>query len=454
MKLSTIRILFLACFLFSAFQQVAQAQRSGWQALDQGLRGLPSAACFWHDTLYAVSLPSQYDGLLCRWTGTRWDTVARMETMQHFLVNRMAVYRDELYLVGYFEHINELDNTKSVVRWNGSRFQGAGEGLKHALLPNVTDAVVHNDRLYVCGPFSTVGDSGAAPRLAYWNGQSWRGVFQSVVGTIEGLVVNGGQLYAYGSLDSINGQATGNLIRIEENGWANLENPQAENKSASLKTCVASAGKLWFFGDFGTGGETRYAWAEWTSEGWSLRPNDDAQPPTAAQGAVRVNDTLLVAYGYDIDDTGAFNQMNLSRYLADASPLLPAQLNGSVQWMLSRGDTLYAGGSFNEALNNGERQPLPGGVARWILSEPSSRSNNLAESFRIFQPVAGTSLLQKPEALSGHLEIYDLAGRLLASHSLLPGTASVELPETLPNGLYLLRVFSGERNATLRWLKF
>ena len=82
-------------------------------------------------------------------------------------LNAFAVYKDELYMAGYFVAANGMP-VNHIVRWDGVQFQDVGGGADNF----INDMIVYKDNLYICGPFTNVGGV-YAPNIARWDGNEW-----------------------------------------------------------------------------------------------------------------------------------------------------------------------------------------------------------------------------------------------------------------------------------------
>lgn len=88
----------------------------------------------------------------------------------------MAVYHDDLYLGGSIS-VGEGNPGQEIIRWNGHEYLAVGQGVQYVQngfdgFCTVSDMVVHNDVLYVCGGFRYA--SGIPARgVAAWNGAEW-----------------------------------------------------------------------------------------------------------------------------------------------------------------------------------------------------------------------------------------------------------------------------------------
>jgi gliding motility-associated-like protein len=93
---------------------------------------------------------------IVKYDGTKWTTVGTGIKESFAWVNRMAVFKDELYLGGYFSKTNEIPSS-ALVKWNGSSFRPYGkytfnEGTSiYGLLP-------HKDKLVIMGNLQKLGD--------------------------------------------------------------------------------------------------------------------------------------------------------------------------------------------------------------------------------------------------------------------------------------------------------
>jgi hypothetical protein len=79
----------------------------------------------------------------------------------------LAVFKDELYIAGYFISANGLP-VSHIVKWDGDQFSDVGGGADYY----ITDMLVYKDNLYICGPFSYVGGV-YSPGIARWDGANW-----------------------------------------------------------------------------------------------------------------------------------------------------------------------------------------------------------------------------------------------------------------------------------------
>jgi len=458
--------LLLICVLYftSLVFQSLLAQTDQWQAMDKGLPGINTSATLWNDTLYATSLPDQYSAVLAKWNGSTWDSVAIMSTDMHFLLNKMLVFQDDLYILGYFEHINNRPLSKSIVRWDGTEFQSVGGGLEKSLLPNITSGLVYKNHLYITGFFSTVGDLPSASNLASWDGTQWYEELPDFKGNINGLLERNGELLAYGKIDSLNGQAVNaNLIVRKEDEWVPIfANPEGLT-CFSLGKCVSFVSQektsLWGFGNFlrqDTLAES--VWSKLTDGGWDDSPNSAAPAPVIPNGFAFVSDTIPVCYGYASQFPATKPDLNhhfLLPYTQSQASALPSNLDQQVYWMIGKGDTLYAGGSFESARHaDGSTVAILGGMARYIASKSTNRkpAQNLSFS-HIDNGISKSLKIHLKETASGMITIYNAAGQRVEQQSIESGATDVETGKLLPAGLYHISLTQGQKSASFRWLK-
>lgn len=113
-----------------------------------------------------------------------------------------AIYKDELYLAGYFVTANGIP-VNHIVRWDGNQFYDVGGGADYY----ITDMIVHKDNLYICGAFTNVGGL-YAPGIARWDGNEWhRFTYDDFYpeSSIRDMQIYNGELYVTGTFLTIDG---------------------------------------------------------------------------------------------------------------------------------------------------------------------------------------------------------------------------------------------------------
>jgi hypothetical protein len=88
------------------------------------------------------------------------------------IIETMVVYRDEIYLGGYFTQQDGYAGNY-IMKWNGHAFSEVGGGTNGRVLT----MKVYKNKLYVGGYFTQVGDS-ITSYLAAWDGTDWHPLTQ------------------------------------------------------------------------------------------------------------------------------------------------------------------------------------------------------------------------------------------------------------------------------------
>jgi hypothetical protein len=142
---------------------------------------------------------------------------------------RPAGGTEELVVAGFFDNAANVPNTRSLARWNGSRWADLGAGL---VSPNAIWTMLVREgpggpRLFVGGAFPAIGGvTGVA--IASWDGSAWTTHATSVTGfspTIFKLLDHddgsGLRLYASGRFTTLD--SAGPLIaRWDGSAWSNV----------------------------------------------------------------------------------------------------------------------------------------------------------------------------------------------------------------------------------------
>ncbi|HLP95026.1 MAG TPA: T9SS type A sorting domain-containing protein, partial [Saprospiraceae bacterium] len=120
-------------------------------------------------------------------------------------VSDMKVYKDELYVCGYFRKIDGNIGNK-IMRWNGQQWKEVGSGF---CAPNitVTKMLVHNGKLICVGIFYCVQNDLPAHSIATWDGERWCTFGNSVFNNkISHIVEFKGDMYLTGGFTEVDGQ--------------------------------------------------------------------------------------------------------------------------------------------------------------------------------------------------------------------------------------------------------
>lgn len=91
-------------------------------------------------------------------------------------IEKMLVYKDELYVVGFFTRVAGSAGT-AIQRWNGVEWKGVGGevNLQYNNYEHIYDATVYNNELWIAGIFVLAGGVPASC-IAKWNGSEWCGL--------------------------------------------------------------------------------------------------------------------------------------------------------------------------------------------------------------------------------------------------------------------------------------
>jgi hypothetical protein len=147
---------------------------------------------------------------ILRFDGTRWKDVGggiRANGLGY--VSKLLVWKGDLYACGSFDE-NDGAPGNGIARWDGSAWHRLGEGLWKAsgTGAGVQEMAVYNDELYAVGLFDHAGDV-ATNGIAKWDGRKWCVVHDTFEnGTQSQIISYKGKLFIGGSWSSINGDSS------------------------------------------------------------------------------------------------------------------------------------------------------------------------------------------------------------------------------------------------------
>lgn len=145
-------------------------------------------------------------------------------------VRRFCIYQNELYVIGLFESLSDNTNAYSIAKWNGTTWVPVGNGIQYPFnvsLKEISDVVVHRNKLYVCGRFTQAGNISVS-NIAAWDGSSWSSVnlgtgFDDIV---RALYSDNDTLYAGGIFWNIDGNSRVRVAKMvnESKNWLPIGN--------------------------------------------------------------------------------------------------------------------------------------------------------------------------------------------------------------------------------------
>jgi hypothetical protein len=172
-----------------------------------------------------------------RWTGTEWLVYGQGIVLGGYDyntggfgdLNALAVTSTgQIYAAGDFEQAGQVA-TKSIARWDGTRWHPLQGGVTDPLNGTLQLGVVHalavdtNNNVYVGGRFTQAGGVAAA-NIAKWNGSSWSALGAGTNGPVYGLTLDGSTLFVGGSFTTAGPISAGSMARydIGTGAWSRL----------------------------------------------------------------------------------------------------------------------------------------------------------------------------------------------------------------------------------------
>jgi len=167
---------------------------------------------------------------IATWDGEVFNPVGNGVTYldgKHGGALRMAVYKDELYVFGYFQKAGN-DTTYNMAKWDGENWHKVEHPYYYSAnnSPQFAGAIVFQDKLYVTGNFF-LNSSGSisAVDVARYDGETWETVGGGIKGGIdngEGFVIYKKELYLYGSFRKTAGNAANKIMKLQNDQWVEV----------------------------------------------------------------------------------------------------------------------------------------------------------------------------------------------------------------------------------------
>jgi len=151
-----------------------------------------------------------------------------------------AIYKDELYVCGYFRKIDGNAGNK-IMRWDGQQWKDVGGGLCYPF-ETARGMTVHDGRLLVYGIFLCVGNGIPASCIAAWDGERWCSFGNSVFdNAISELAEYKGDIYIGGGFREVDGQP----VKYFAKWVGDLSTSTCSEPVSALSEPAAPGLKLW-----------------------------------------------------------------------------------------------------------------------------------------------------------------------------------------------------------------
>lgn len=242
---------------------VARWNGSAWSGLGTGLESDAYAVAVLNNQLVAAGPYSgDPNGVLTsrvmRWDGSSWSPLGAGMNGD---VDDLIVYNGELVAAGYFTNAGGVAVT-NIARWTGSAWAPLGA----PSIPQVFAMAIFQDQLVVAGQrFASSGTPAYA--VERWNGQEWQSLGTPPNDTIRALAVQGGVLYAGGTLAGIGGNVD-SVIRWDGQAWTGLA-----GLDHNVYTLAIHDGQLVAAGSYADGADvpiSRWDGVAWNAMGASV----------------------------------------------------------------------------------------------------------------------------------------------------------------------------------------
>lgn len=165
---------------------------------------------FYKNELYAagnfyVHLDGEWIADIVRYDGTNWHAVGGGLHGGEANIWDWAIYKDELYICGYFRKIDGNVGNK-IMRWNGAQWKDVGGGVCSPAAVAHGLAVI-DDKLLLSGIFNCIGNGLPVSNIAAWDGERWCSFGNSTFdNTISRIAEYKNEIYIGGGFTKVDGQ--------------------------------------------------------------------------------------------------------------------------------------------------------------------------------------------------------------------------------------------------------
>lgn len=379
---------------------------------------------------------------ISRWDGTKWDSLG---SGLYGFVSSIVKFNDTIYAGGAFSFI---DSTGSIIpaniaKWTGSIWQlPLGGGANEA----VANLRVYNSSLYVVGSFSVIGGI-VANRIARFDGTTWHSYpsFITPSNSLGDCIFYNGELYVGG--DFAAGLGKNDIAKFDGINWVTVGGGFSGGNSW-VNTFNIFQSKLYVGGYFQvTGGDPGNNIAIWDGVNWS-QPGNGVMPSNV-DAMQEFNNELYV--GGQINNASGLQVTFIAKWNGSQWHSLNANFDNAVGGMCTLGNSLYIIGGFiaidNDTVNF---------VTRYTPLTSINLVTSNKEKFNISSnPNNGNFIINYslPQNTPGTLQIFDVMGKQVYRQVLPQWSIMQRLSlATLPAGMYVAKVTSGECSSVVRFV--
>ena len=325
-------------------------------------------------------------------------------------VNAIAVSGSNVYVGGFFTNIINQGVTLAaadyVAKWDtltGNWSALGSDGAGNGSLNNVVNALaVSGSNLYVGGCFIDANNNGtvqpSADYIARWDGTNWlpllgNGVSDgSLNGNVLAIATSGSDLYVGGNFTDVNNSgnvlaAADYIAKWDGNNWSALGQSGAGNGALNrpVAAIAASGSSVYAGGDFTDVNNNGIALsaadyiAKWDGNNWSALGSNGA-----GNGALNNSVESIAVSGSSVYAGGYFDDANNNGVVQSAADYVArwdgngwsalgsdgagnGSLNRAVEALALGGSELYVGGMFSNVNNNGTPLTAADALAAYVL---------------------------------------------------------------------------------------
>jgi len=181
---------------------IAKWNGSAWSTINfpygqQNPAIITSMAMYNGDLYIGGNIDDTLYGEMYRYDGANWYAVGNGIFGAMAQVNKLIVYKNELYVAGSFSQYEYSGNPgNTIAKWNGSTWSDVAGGTSYICLgcAQIFDMTIFNNNLYVVGTFDSIGGIYAS-RIAYWDSTKWCSLGTTFNYGLSSVAVYNNELY-------------------------------------------------------------------------------------------------------------------------------------------------------------------------------------------------------------------------------------------------------------------
>lgn len=337
---------------------IAKWNGSSWSALANGVSDtygdvFVSAITVSGNDVYVGGLFTKASDVsvnsIAKWNGSRWDSLGSgvRDMYGNGVINAIAVSGNEIYVGGYFIEAGEV-SAKNVAKWSGSNWSALSDGVSgFEFGGTVTSMNSSGSDVFVGGFFTNAGGI-SAKKIAKWSGGSWDSLGGGLNGEVFAIAAGGGNVYVGGGFRIAGNSSANSIAKWNGSDWLAIGSNGNGITGNEIEAMAISGNDVYVGGNFikSAGNTPVNGIAKWDGNGWSSLKSGVDDDGSIYAISVSGSDVYVGGTFTSVDGISA---NNIAKWNGSTWSALGNGISSGIYAIATSGSDVYVGGGFTSA---------------------------------------------------------------------------------------------------------